>query len=226
MTSPTLRFRMIWTVCHCLLSSLSPRFMYSSRGALGWGPRVITSLTYPSTNIKAITPGIPLLAPGRLKRTRTVNSYWYSGTSTLCYNSKKDVLVCRVNEAKPILKTLITIQATYASLMCNCKSHPNTSPSLFKYTDLSDVPRMEDFPRCQIPATQKPYRILTILKCYLYKEVLGRAVAHLPFPSWTVVRLRYVRRRPASPGGYTKYQWMSWWYFGTRVRGNPYHTRR
>ena len=104
MTSPTLRFRMIWTVCHCLLSSLSPRFMYSSRGALGWGPRVITSLTYPSTNIKAITSGIPLLAPGRLKRTRTVNSYWYSGTSTLCYNSKKDVLVCRVNEAKPILK--------------------------------------------------------------------------------------------------------------------------
>ena len=42
--------------------------MYSSNGALGCGPKVSTSFMNPSTNIKAITSGRPLLAPDMDKK--------------------------------------------------------------------------------------------------------------------------------------------------------------
>ena len=59
----TFNSRMTWTVCHFLSSKRSPLFKYSSNGALGCGPKVSTSFMNPSTNIKAITSGRPLLAP-------------------------------------------------------------------------------------------------------------------------------------------------------------------
>ena len=70
----TFNSRMTWTVCHFLSSKRSPLFMYSSNGALGCGPRVSTSFMNPSTNIKAITSGRPLLAPDKDKKKRDERS--------------------------------------------------------------------------------------------------------------------------------------------------------
>ena len=70
----TFNSRMTWTVCHFLSSKRSPLFMYSSNGALGCGPKVSTSFMNPSTNIKAITSGRPLLAPDKDKKKR--RTFW------------------------------------------------------------------------------------------------------------------------------------------------------
>ena len=70
----TFNSRMTWTVCHFLSSKRSPLFMYSSNGALGCGPKVSISFMNPSTNIKAITSGRPLLAPDKDKKKR--RTFW------------------------------------------------------------------------------------------------------------------------------------------------------
>ena len=75
-------------------------------------------------------------------------------------------------------------------------------------------------------AWQSDSNLTSIHSTNLHKEVLGRATAHLPFPSKTASRLCYVGRRSASPGVRTNYPWMSWWYFGTRVPGSHAHIRR